>query len=269
MNNLNFKAIIREDLTNLSDLQPDGWENIKIKFEYYLNNDFCHPIKLLLNKKIVGIGSVIVHEDIAWLGHIIVHHDHRKKGYGKLITQELIAIAHSESCKSIQLIATDMGAPVYASIGFIEDTAYLFYKEVSIPKTSIMNVNIEKFNATYKRQILLLDKCVSGENRICEIEPHLHAGYVYLSNNMVEGYCLPTLGQGLIIAKNEIAGTELLKEHLKSTTTIVFPKENQSAQSFLYAQGFLPYATAKRMYMGENIDVKFKNIYNRIAGNIG
>lgn len=269
ISNLSFEPIVVHDIAQLVDLQPEGWRDIIPKFEDYNNQNFCFPIKLLEKNEIVAIGSVIIHQDVAWLGHIIVHPNHRKKGYGKLITQKLIEIATAKNCRSIQLIATDLGAPVYESIGFIEETEYLFFKEVSVPLSPIFNPYIVNFSDIYREQILAMDSDISGENRVCEIERHLSSSYAYVNDETVAGYYLPSLGEGLLIAANPIAGTALLEVHLRTNSSIVIPKENLSAVSFLLAHNCQPHARAKRMYLGQKIDVKFENIFNRIAGNIG
>lgn len=269
MSNLNFEPIVSTDILKLVHLQPEGWLDIKPKFEDYINQKYCFPIKLLEKQDIVAIGSVIVHEDVAWLGHIIVHPNHRKKGYGKLMTQQLSKIATSKNCTSIQLIATDLGAPVYESVGFIKDTEYLFFKEISLPLPQLSNEHIVNYNTIYKDQMLALDSLVSGENRSCEIEDHLASSYLYVSDGSVLGYYLSTLGEGLIIAIHPTAGKELTEFHLKTKTTLVIPKENIHALSFLQEHQHHPYASAKRMYLGQKINVKFEHMFNRIAGNIG
>lgn len=269
MSNLSFEPIVSSDFAQLVNLQPEGWHDIIPKFEYYVNQKYGIPIKLLENQEIVAIGSVIVHQDVAWLGHIIVHPDHRKQGYGKLMTQQLIATAKAENCTSIQLIATDLGATVYESIGFITDTEYLFFKDVTIPLGQVANPHISSYNAIYKDQMLALDSLVSGENRAWELEDHLASSYLYVIDGSLAGYYLPTFGEGLIIAIHPTAGKELTEFHLQTKTTMVVPKENIAAQAFLQEHQYQPYASAKRMYIGREIAVKFEHIYNRIAGNIG
>jgi GNAT superfamily N-acetyltransferase len=269
MSNLSFETIVSTDIAQLVKLQPEGWRDIIPKFEDYLNQKFCFPIKLIENQEIIAIGSVIVHQDVAWLGHIIVHPNHRKKGYGKLMTQQLIETAKAENCTSIQLIATDLGAPVYKSIGFITDTEYLFFKDVNIPAHQVANPHISSYNAIYKDQMLALDSLVSGENRACELENHLAPSYLYVIDGSLAGYYLPTFGEGLIIAIHPTVGKELTEFHLQTKTTVVIPKENIAAQAFLQEHQYQPYASAKRMYIGREIAVKFECIFNRIAGNIG
>jgi ribosomal protein S18 acetylase RimI-like enzyme len=92
---------------------------------------------------------------------------------------------------------------------------------------------------------------------------------VYRTGNMMEGYYLPTLGDGLIIANNEIAGIELLKLHLSHNKQVVIPIENNAAQKFLQETGFEEIKQIKRMRLGNERKVQFANIYNRIGGNVG
>ena len=77
------------------------------------------------------------------------------------------------------------------------------------------------------------------------------------------------LGEGLIIAETEISGIELLKLYLQHNDRVVIPRENLVAQKFLNEVGFGEVKTIKRMRLGEEREVQFANIYNRIGGNIG
>ncbi len=90
-----------------------------------------------------------------------------------------------------------------------------------------------------------------------------------MENETVRGYYLPTLGEGLIVANKQSAGMALLKLYLRQNSKIVLPQENTTTVSFLLNQRNPIKRRAKRMYLGENIDVQFKSIFNRIGGNIG
>lgn len=266
---MNFDPIQFSDLPIITTLSPEGWGNITIKIQHYIESPFCFPIKLLVDQKIVAIGTTIIHSNVAWLGHIIVSADERGKGYGKHITQELIRIANSKKCKSIQLIATDMGAPVYTKLGFKESSSYLFFDDIQITQLEEPDHSIQHYQSHYSEQLLALDQKTAAENRRFEIEPHFTAGFVYVENKTVRGYYLPTLGEGLIVANKQSAGMALLKLYLRQNSKIVLPQENTTVVSFLLNQGNPIKRRAKRMYLGENIDVQFKSIFNRIGGNIG
>lgn len=266
---MTFEPIQISDLPVITRLSPEGWGNVTIKIQHYIESPFCFPIKLLVDQKIVAIGATIVHDHVAWLGHIIVDPDERGKGYGKIMTSELIRIAKLNNCTSIQLIATDMGAPVYTKIGFQESSSYLFFEGIELTHFEEPDNNILPYQSNFKQALLALDLTIAAENRRCEIEPHFISGFIYVENKIVHGYYLPSLGEGLIVANKQAAGIALLKLYLRQNSKVVLPKENMFAISFLKSQGYSVKREAKRMYLGENIDVQFQFIFNRIGGNIG
>jgi GNAT superfamily N-acetyltransferase len=167
-----------KDINSLEDLQPAGWEGIKPFFDFYVKSDFCFPVKIAIDNKIVGIGSTIVHGDIGWLAHIIVQQDYRNKGIGQLITQTLINSLGTMKCQTIYLIATDLGAPLYKKNGFKTETDYLFFKDLHFPNRAIPE-NIELCTKDMVDRIAYLDKKVSGENRMPHIKGFIDNAYVF------------------------------------------------------------------------------------------
>ena len=261
-------AINLNEIASLSSLQPEGWVDIVPQFDFYTKSAFCYPIKITMNNEIVGIGTTIVHNEVAWLAHIIVHPFYRCKGIGKHITQTLVDIAKTKNCSTIYLIATELGEPVYKKVGFIIETEYLVYENVT-KEDWIISENIQSCKEKYMEQLVALDRDTSGENRILHLGEHLTDGMVYQIGGVIEGFFLPTFGEGLIIANTEIAGIELLKLHLKHNNRVVIPKENNVAQRFLQKTGFGEVKVIKRMRLGNERKVRFANIYNRIGGKVG
>jgi GNAT superfamily N-acetyltransferase len=256
-----------KDVNLLGDLQPGDWPDITPSFRFYTASSFCFPIKIIIDGKIAGIGATIIHHEIAWLGHIIVQPEYRGKGTGAYITQTLVDIAKQYDCETINLIATDLGAPVYEKAGFTTETEYLFFKDVHI--ASALSPHVIPYKKEFREQIAKIDYLTSQEDRMFFLEEHLTGGLVYCNNNMVEGFYLPTLGEGLIIANTAAAGIELLKVHFNTNDKVAFPKDNLYAATFLHERGFKEIRTAKRMILGKPRNVILSNIYNRIAGNIG
>lgn len=266
---MELRPLKYHELSSISTLQPERWGDIKPNFEFYIKSPFCFPIKLIINNKIVAVGTTVVHNDVAWLAHIIVHSENRGKGLGRIITQNLIDIANQKKCKTIYLIATDLGFPVYEKLGFVTETDYLFFKDVNIKDQMFDPDTIKPYAEKYKDRILKIDRSISGEDRRIHIENQLKNGFVYCKDETVEGYYLPCFGEGLIISNTPLAGIELLKLHLKSNQKVVLPKDNSTAIDFLYENGYKEFSTAKRMRLGSPTSLMLKNIYNRIGGNIG
>ena len=77
---MQFEKITYNDLDELKKFQPNGWTDIVTEFDFYLNSEFCNPIKTLINKKIVGIGASINFKKTSWIAHIIVDKEFRRRG---------------------------------------------------------------------------------------------------------------------------------------------------------------------------------------------
>ena len=266
---MDIKPIEHSDINTLTELQPEGWPNIVPYFEFYCSSDFCFPIKVIEENKIIGIGTTIIHNDVAWLAHIIVHPESRKKGIGQLITQTLVDSTEENRIETVYLIATDLGAPVYTKLGFETETEYLFFKNLSFEQNLTVHKNIAPFGEEHRDQIQKIDRKVSGEERVFHIENYFPNAYVYCEGKNVEGYYLPTFGEGLIIATTASAGVELMKFRLRSNEHAVFPVDNLYATTFLYQNNYKEIKTAKRMRLGKERTVQLQNIYNRIGGNLG
>ena len=258
------------NLNELESLQPPDWLDLKIAFRYYLHHfGFCNPIKIVINSCIVGIGTTIIHNDVAWLAHIVVHPDFRKQGIGKIITTTLIESVKKHSCKTILLVSTDLGKPVYEKIGFEIVGEYAFLRNDNYGNEGEISENIQKLDQKYFDAVLILDQKVSGEDRSNQIEDYFLDSFVYLEKNKICGYYLPAFGAGLIVAENEEAGIELIKLRNKTHNIATLPSENESALKFLKENNFKQYRTAKRMSLGEKLNWHPEMFFNRISGQIG
>lgn len=265
---MKIEAIKTIDIPPLSHLQPEGWPDIIPVFDFYTKSSFCFPIKVTINNKIAGIGVTIIHNDVAWLAHIIVDSGYRRQGIGLQITQSLVEIVEENNCSTVYLIATELGEPVYKKVGFVTETKYFFHKNV-VKKDRMISGSIRQYEDEYNEQIRALDKAVSGEDRMMHLEEYLNNCRIYSHGDVVEGYYMPTLQEGLIIADTETAGIELLKLHLKDNDRVVIPEENHVARKFLEETGVGEVKTVKRMRLGKERNIRFSNIYNRIGGNVG
>ena len=126
-----------------------------------------------------------------------------------------------------------------------------------------------KSNKIAKEQISNLDREVSGENRLFHFEQHLSDGFVYLQDNNVQGFYLPTFREGLIIATTHSAGQELMALRLTTKDNASFPVDNISASEFMNQNNFKSNMIQKRMRLGTKRNWQSVNIYNRIGGNLG
>ena len=269
---MKVEYIKNNEIDSIQNFQEEGWEDINEFYKFYVSSSFCHPLKLAIDGKIIAIGAAIIHEDVAWLAHIITLSDYRKRGFGTIITKKLIELSKENNCSTIYLIATDIGKKLYGTVGFTEETKYIFFKrEESKNQFKIFKYpkNIISYEKQFKKQILKLDKEISSENRVKHLENFLKDSFLYCEENVIEGFYMPLFGEGLILANNSVIGSELLKVHINKNDKVVLPENNSYAIQFLKNNGFYQNLTVTRMRLGLKRPVQFEKIFNRIGGNLG
>src|SRR5687768_7617782 len=143
---MEIHAFDQNDINLLGELQPADWGDIIFPFNFYSKAEFCYPIKVLMDDRMVGIGCSIIHNNVAWLAHIIVHPHFRSRGIGRRVTEKLIDLSKSKGCETINLIATELGSPVYEKIGFITDTEYIFFKDLQLSADWTISENIKRID---------------------------------------------------------------------------------------------------------------------------
>ena len=234
-----FEPIIENDIHYLRELQPDGWSDIIPLFEYYIKTTFCKPIKVVINNRIVGIGTGILLNNTAWLAHIIVNPEFRKMGIGSSIVNYLLEYLKNRDCETISLIATELGYPIYKKVGFVEQTKYVFFERKEPLKENIRSKYIIQYKNVNAREIFSLDRIVTGEDRRVFLNDKLENSYVYQKYGKTIGYYLPKLGEGLIIADNVEAGIELMRLRYSIVNKGVLPIDNIEGIKFLNENGFV------------------------------
>ncbi len=269
--NLQIREFKIEDLNSIGYLQPESWDDIKYYFKFYTESPFCYPIAGVKAGKIIGVGNGILNKSTGWLSHIIVSNDYQNQGIGYKLTERVIELLDGFNCQSQLLIATKMGEGLYAKLGFKTTGIYKFFEGNQLS----INPNYEyirPFEDSDFEKLIKLDFEISGEYREHMIKDYTSDGRVSVKINTGElnGYFLPELGDGVILAKSNDAGIELLKlkHHLKKCKTIL-PEENKSGEKFLIENGFEMYNQARRMVFGNEVKWQPQFVFCRIGGFYG
>lgn len=263
-----ISPVIREDLQNLSHLQPEGWQDILPQFDFYSSVPFCHPFKLVLDRHITGIGCAITFPTSGWLAHIIVDPSFRNRGFGTRITSYLMEWLKINGCSIVQLVATEAGERVYRKLGFKPLLKYHFFS--GSHSFNLDPVKIRTYEDKYREEIWQLDRYITGDNRRELLDPHFTSMKLFLDQGKVLGFYAPLLGEGLILAIEKEAGIELLKlKHAKKLLRTVVPEKNLHAIDFFKHPGFQYERSALRMILGESWAWTPENIYSRLGGNLG
>jgi GNAT superfamily N-acetyltransferase len=256
------------DIPLLPPLQPDGWLPLGPYYHFYVTASYCHPVKCTVDGSMVGIGSCIRHRTTGWLAHIIVAPEYRRRGIGTLITKWLMTYLTGEwGMKTLHLVATPMGEPVYRRLGFRRISDYLFMRGGKTDSGEI--AEILPFDDAFRDAGLKMDADASFEDRSQLLEPHWSNGCFILNNGALAGFFLPTLGEGYILATCREAGLALMRLKHGSGATAIVPEQNPEAVRYLTSSGYAEYRRGIRMVYGEPLPWRPEMIYGRIGGNLG
>jgi len=264
-----IQSFTHTDLVRISHLQPDGWQDIGPFFRFYLEASYCRPFKIEDGQEVVALGAVILHAKTAWLSHIIVAPRTRRRGKGLAMTRRLIDEAEDHGRKTQFLIATQMGQPLYESLGFEVSCEYFCYQAPELcevgPHPAVRQLVMADAPA-----ILALDREASGEERAGLLSSQVTSGWVFAGADTIDGFCLPTLGEGLVVARSPEAGIALMQMRFVTTDVMpTLPSVNGAANDFLREQGLAHKRTLARMVRNGDDPLQQHMLFNRIGGHVG
>jgi GNAT superfamily N-acetyltransferase len=266
---MQIETVSTDDLDDVSALQPVDWTDIIPHIKYYIASDFCYPVKVVQDNKIIGTGTTINLEYTAWLAHIIVDMSFRGRGIGFQLVDELIRICGRQNEKSILLTATQLGEPLYKKHGFRPVSDYIFFTRQKPWNPYPVSLSIIPYVSRYNAEIYEMDRKITGENRVKILRTFLKTSLLFVRGNVVRGCYFPDLGEGMIIADTHEAGIELMKLKYATADKAVLPAENTLGIDFLVENGFTETSRCKRMILGTDISWKPECIFSRIGGNFG
>lgn len=80
--------------------------------------------------EIVGTVGAVTYEQLAYLGFMSVAPHRQREGIARLLMERLLAWLEHRGVRTVLLDATDKGAPLYESLGFVDDAAAYVYERL-------------------------------------------------------------------------------------------------------------------------------------------
>jgi GNAT superfamily N-acetyltransferase len=85
--------------------------------------------------KMVATTSTIRYgTELAWIGMVLTHPEYRGRGFARALMQQ--ALDHLDDVQSVKLDATEMGAPLYKELGFVDECAIERWLRAPAPSAS-------------------------------------------------------------------------------------------------------------------------------------
>jgi len=261
---IKIKQLRAEEIDHLNGFPIEDWNlDIKDFMHLHIGQSHFYPIAARIEDEIIGIANVMINDNkVGWMGNILVKDNFNQMEIHEMLLRRLIDFCINRTLSSILIFADLEHEELYKTLGFRKSTEYVYLNGNQISGTH--SENIRKIKDSDYEAILRIDQEVTGEYRPQIIEPYLTNGFVFEEDTEVQGFFLPELGNGLIIAATDKAGLYLLQyKHGQQEYTAVIPKGNHTAIDFLYQNGFEEVNRVNRMYMGNEVLWKPEKIFAR------
>ncbi len=222
------------------------------------------------NGKIIASGMSIPMGETGWIGAICTHMDYRGMGLGRAMTQYTIRKLRSQGAKSILLRASDEGARLYRSMGFIETGSYDNFPvetgDFDIPERK----DFRKLSRLGKEHFSL-DHEYTGEFRDTVLSSLSgQDGYELTNGDELLGFVYPSATNGIVgMTRNEELIPEFVSKIMHGRSGKIRTLKGTKINRYMRELGFETLDGAKRMVLGED-PVKNKNgIIGTISSSIG
>jgi GNAT superfamily N-acetyltransferase len=107
------------DVAAAADAVRHGdWGDREAFFRFATGHPNCRPILAERDGEIVGTGIATVSGRVGWVGTIWVAPAVRRRGLGRALTEAVIEELEDSGCRTLVLVATEAGRPVYERLGF-------------------------------------------------------------------------------------------------------------------------------------------------------
>jgi predicted N-acetyltransferase YhbS len=142
----------------------ENWGDRRLNLDFVTRHAETHPFVAEADGQIVGTGVLSVNGSVGWIGTIFVDPAWRRRGVGMALTQATIETAESAGCRTLLLVATEAGRPLYEKIGFEVQTWYRILEAPGLGEEPI-DPRIRPFAAADLAAMTKLSAAATGEDR--------------------------------------------------------------------------------------------------------
>jgi GNAT superfamily N-acetyltransferase len=265
------RPLTRADLDAIDGLRPSEWPPYRKTFEHYFSTTCCQPYGLEVDGRLAAMGTLIAFGTSGWIGQLVTAPDHRGRGLGTRMLGLLMDHAHQKGLVTVSLVATAQGQHLYSRAGFRIEGEYGFHhrSEGPLPPDPQLSPALVPWTPEDTPAIAVLDASASGEARLAYAKTLQAGGWLSRDRGETLGFCLPTWGEGLVVARTSEAGRALLHRRLETADRIVVPRENPQALTALEGWGYREVRRAKRMVWGPSLIRRPEWVWSRVGGNLG
>ncbi len=140
--------------------------NRDLQLAFSTSHPGCRAFVADSDGAIVGTGVATINGLAAWIGTVWVEPSYRRRGLGLALTQAAIDAAEVAGCRTLLLVATAAGRPLYERMGFTVQTEYRIVEAPGLgPEGGAPDSRIRPFDPDDLPAMAALDQAATGEDR--------------------------------------------------------------------------------------------------------
>ena len=255
-----------------------GWGDLRPHLTFYLQQTGCCPLVADEDGRIVGTAAGTKKGTVGWVGHVIVHPEYRRQGIGSALVEAVIARLEADGCRTILLIATDLGRPIYERLGFRVDSPYSKLNGPTLDAYPT-HPDLRPLAESDLPEVRALDRLASGEDRAAHLRLATNGWVVAdAAPGRLRGFYLPMpFAEGPLVATDPVATATLL-DVARTTARLArgqaelrftIPAANAAALAHLRRVGFVEGEPLPRMVRGEALSWRPDLVAGRFSGALG
>jgi predicted N-acetyltransferase YhbS len=227
--------------------------------------------------RIVGTGIATVHGPVGWVGTIFVAPDRRQEGLGGRLTRSVIDDLEHRGCRTLVLIATDAGRPLYERLGFDVHVAQARFTAPGLPAAKIDEA-IQPFEPRMLSELVALDRAATAEDRSVLIERLADGAttrVVVADDGSVSAFVIRSPWGGVsLVAPNPDDALRLLAWRRRNAEPghpvyAGLPDSGDDRRVLLLASGWAPAGAGTRMIRGDPLAWHPDWIWGSFSGALG
>jgi GNAT superfamily N-acetyltransferase len=169
-----------------ADIEPaalailaDDWGDRRAWFEFAVTHPQCRVFVVDDGEgAILGTGVATLNGPVAWIGTIWVAPAARGNGLGRALTLAPIEAAETAGCRTLVLVATQAGRPLYERLGFEIQSWYRTMEATGLasPSDAPRGSVVRAYRPDDIHAMAALDRAATGEDRRHLLEAFATAG---------------------------------------------------------------------------------------------
>jgi GNAT superfamily N-acetyltransferase len=142
----------------------EDWGDRRRNLEFVTGHAETRPFVAEADGDVVGTSVLSVNGAVGWIGTVWVDPAWRRRGIGLALTRATIDEAEAAGCRTLVLVATEAGRPLYERLGFEVQTWYRNF-QVDGLDGDVADAGVRPFRAGDLEAMAALDAASTGEDR--------------------------------------------------------------------------------------------------------